>query len=182
MSSRNDSLLWKWKHFGGWLWLWWLGITGLGYGHHGFDAHVSVCMEAGKTRVVCAMSPSIINSHDGVMVAGWAGVVTEGNRAALERVARGMFELKQGGRVMEVVGVRVVTEASRELAVTLEYGEVKERPFSVEAVFCRGIRPEFMGHIRLFDRPAGPAEHQGRELARIELSARDRVLSWEGRK
>lgn len=146
--------------------------------HHGFDAHASVRLLDKQSIVIVRMTPSVASVLMGSDApAGWTGDVSDESRLKLQALGKRLFVITTPEGPLEPSEIRVSREVNADIAFVLTYPRVNTWPFTIEAGFCKDFGPELTGSIRVFGPPEQPTDRQGKQLALLELTRRERTLS-----
>lgn len=146
--------------------------------HHGFDAHATLRLLESQSILIVRMTPTVASVLLGPEAPPrWTGDVSEESRGKLEALGKRLFAIRTPEGPLAPSEVRVSREVSQEIGFVLTYPASKTWPLTVEAGFCKDFGPEFTGTIKVFGRPLSPTERQGKQLAALNLSRRERSLS-----
>lgn len=146
--------------------------------HHGFDAHATLRLLESRSILIVRMTPTVASVLLGPEApARWTGDVSEESRGKLVALGERLFVISTPQGPLAPVEVRVSREVSQDIAFVLTYPSAKAWPLRIEAGFCKDFGPEFTGSIKIFAPPSSPVERQGKQLAALDLSRRERNLS-----
>ncbi|QJE98693.1 hypothetical protein [Luteolibacter luteus] len=146
--------------------------------HHGFDAHATLRLLESRSILIVRMTPTVAAVLLGAeSPPRWTGDISDETRGKLEALGTRLFILSSPKGPLTPGEVRVSREVSQDIAFVLTYPAAKGWPLTIEADFCKDFGPDFTGSIKVFGQPVSAVERQGKQVAALDLSRRERKLS-----